>query len=115
LNWEVFPSEFQNKLMVYRSLILVNISGHLKDYTGNKRSIEVSDKEVGDVTSLISKLDQIYPGIKDRVFDDQDRTREFVNIFVNGTNVREAEKEYTKLKEGDTVHILPSVSGGMIA
>jgi len=93
-------------------LIFINISGHLKDYTGNKRNVEISEKDVTDVTSLISKLDQMYPGIKDRVFDDQDRTREFVNIFVNGLNARETEKECTKLKDGDTVHILPSVAGG---
>jgi sulfur-carrier protein len=93
-------------------LITVHISGHLKDYTGNKRTVEVSEIEAGDVNLLVAKLNNVYPGIKDRIFDDQDRTREFVNIFVNGTNVREGEKESTKLKDRDTVHILPSVSGG---
>ena len=92
-------------------LILVHISGHLKDYTGKKRDFEISDK-VEDVTSLVEKLNQMYPGIKDRIFDDQDRTRQFVNIFVNGTSIRDADQESTKLKDGDTVHILPSVAGG---
>ena len=72
--------------------------------------MEIDD--ANDVASLVQKLDQLYPGIKDRIFDDQDRTREFVNIFVNGLNTKEGEKEGTKLKEGDTVHILPSVAGG---
>jgi len=92
-------------------LIIVHISGHLKDYTGKKRDFEISDK-VEDVTSLVERLNQMYPGIKDRIFDDQDRTRQFVNIFVNGTSIRDDGQEGTKLKDGDTVHILPSVAGG---
>jgi molybdopterin synthase sulfur carrier subunit len=89
----------------------VHISGHLKDYTGKKREFEISDK-VEDVTELIEKLNQMFPGIKDRIFNDQDKTREFVNIFVDGTNIRDEEKEDTKLKDSCTVHILPSVAGG---
>jgi sulfur-carrier protein len=92
-------------------LILVHISGHLKDYTGKKRELEISGK-VKDVASLVEKLNQMFPGIKDRIFNDQDKTREFVNIFVNGTNIRDGDKESTNLKDGFTVHILPSVAGG---
>lgn len=93
-------------------MISVHISGHLKDYTGSNRTIEIESKDAGDIAALVQKLDQLFPGIRDRIFDDQDRTREFVNIFVNGSNAREEKKEQTKLKEGDTVHILPSVAGG---
>lgn len=97
-------------------MILVHISGHLKDYTGNRREVQIPDeKDLQNVSSLVEKLNGMFPGIKDRIFDDQDRTREFVNIFVNGTNTRETEEELTKLKHGDTVHILPSVAGGDIA
>jgi len=92
-------------------LITVYISGHLKDYTGRKKSFEISE-EIIDVRSLIEKLNQMFPGIKDRIFDDQDVTREFVNIFVNGANIRDIRKESTSLKSGDTVHVLPSVAGG---
>lgn len=92
-------------------MITVYISGHLKDYTGRKKSFEISE-EIIDVRSLIEKLNQMFPGIKDRIFDDQDVTREFVNIFVNGANIRDIRKESTSLKSGDTVHVLPSVAGG---
>ena len=95
-------------------MILVHISGHLKDYTGKKREVQISEK-VSNVSSLVDRLNEMFPGIKDRIFDDQDRTREFVNIFVNGTNIRDGEKESTNLKDGFTVHILPSVAGGCCA
>jgi sulfur-carrier protein len=92
-------------------MILVHISGHLKDFTGKKRDFEISGN-VEDVASLVEKLNLMFPGIKDRIFDDQDRTRQFVNIFVNGTSIRDASQEGTRLKDGDAVHILPSVAGG---
>ena len=87
------------------------MSGHLKDYTGKKRDFDLPP-ESKNLTELVEKLNNMFPGIKDRIFDDQERTRPYVNIFVNGENARDVANENTKLKDGDTVHILPSVAGG---
>ncbi|MCL5067003.1 MAG: MoaD family protein [Thaumarchaeota archaeon] len=92
-------------------MIRVHISGHLKDYTGKKNDLEMTDTT--SICLLVEKLNEKFPGIKDRIFDDQDRTREFVNIFLNGENIRDLDCEKTNLKDGDTVHILPSVAGGI--
>ena len=94
-------------------MIKVYVTGHLKDYTGHKRELEISNTE--NVSSLIRILDEMFPGIRDRIFDDHDKTRPFVNIFVNGANIRDDANENTNLKEGDIVHILPSVAGGLSA
>jgi molybdopterin synthase sulfur carrier subunit len=84
----------------------------LKDYTGRRREIEI-DSKVDTILDLVGYLDQLYPGIKRRILDDQDITRQYVNIFLNGEELRFFEKkENTRLKEGDLVHILPSVAGG---
>lgn len=91
-------------------MISVYISGHLKDYVGSKSNLEMPVSR--DVTMLMDELSKLFPGIRDRIFDDQDRTRPFVNIFVNGINIRESGGESTTLKEGDKVHILPSIAGG---
>jgi molybdopterin synthase sulfur carrier subunit len=93
-------------------MIVVNVSGHLKDYTGKKKQFEVPSSSVSNVLGLIEYLNQLFPGIRDRILDDQDNTRQYVNIFVNGEDIKFSEKEGTKLKEGDLVHILPSVAGG---
>ena len=98
-------------MVVVDLLISVNISGHLKDYTGKKRKVEISNN-ADNISSLVEELNRLFPGIKDRIFDDQNNTREFVNIFVNNTNIRDADREFTVLKDGDVVHILPSVAGG---
>ncbi len=89
----------------------MHLSGHLKDYTGKKRDFDLPP-ESRNLAELVEKLNNMFPGIKDRIFDDQERTRPYVNIFVNGENARDVANENTKLKDGDTVHILPSVAGG---
>ena len=91
---------------------MVHITGHLKDYIGKKRDVEISP-DCESVLLLVEKLNGMFPGIKDRIFDDQDRTRQFVNIFVNGENIRDGARENTRLKDGDSVYILPSVAGGI--
>jgi MoaD family protein len=91
-------------------MINVHVSGHLKDYTGKRRDFELPDEQ--DVCQLVLRLDAMFPGIKHRILDDQDKTREYVNIFVNGENIRDCENENTRLKAGDRILILPSVAGG---
>lgn len=88
----------------------VFLTGHLKDYTGNKREFEISDART--ISELVIRLNKMFPGIQDRIFDEHDATRPFVNIFVNGENIRDSDRERTTLKDKDTVHILPSVAGG---
>ena len=96
---------------IVQNLMKVHISGHLKDYTKNKRDFAIEDSE--NVLKMVDELNKLFPGIKDRIFDDHDRTREFVNIFVNGESIRDKENEMTKLNDGDQIHILPSVAGGL--
>jgi molybdopterin synthase sulfur carrier subunit len=93
-----------------RHMIRVNISGHLKDYTGDARKFEVDSTE--NVLAMVLELDHRFPGIRGRILDDQDKTRPYVNIFVNGQNARDIERERTRLRDGDVIHILPSVAGG---
>ncbi len=94
-------------------MITVHITGHLKDFTGKKREFNIPKAE--NVAALMVKLNEMFPGISDRILDDQGRTRQYVNIFVNGENIREGAKENTRLNDGDIVHILPSVAGGLVA
>jgi sulfur-carrier protein len=91
-------------------LILVRLTGQLRDLTNGTRELKL--KSAADVRSMIKQLDATFPGIGQRIMDDQDRIRAYVNVFVNDENSRDLSKERTKLKDGDIVHILPSVAGG---
>jgi sulfur-carrier protein len=91
-------------------LILVRLTGQLRDLTNGTRELKL--KSASDVQSMIKQLDATFPGVGQRIMDDQDRIRAYVNVFVNDENSRDLGKERTKLKDGDIVHILPSVAGG---
>lgn len=91
-------------------MITVRLTAQLRDYTGGKGELQVAKAD--DVLGVIKELDRSFPGIGQRVLNDQERIREFVNVFVNGDNARDSDGERTRLKDGDVVHILPSVAGG---
>ena len=90
--------------------IKIHVAGHLKDYTGQSVDLELQGAK--DVLDIISQLDAKFPGIRDRVLDEHDRTRRYVNIYVNEEDIRGFEGEATKTKDGDVIYILPSVAGG---
>jgi len=66
----------------------------------------------GDVLGMVKEMERAFPGIEQRILNDQEQIRPYVNVFVNSINARDAKGEKTLLKDGDVVHVLPSVAGG---
>lgn len=91
-------------------MILVSLSGQLRDLTNGAREVTLDSSD--DVSQMVAELDRAFPGIGRKIVDDQGRIRPYVNVFVNSENSRDLDRERTKLKDGDTVHVLPSVAGG---
>lgn len=90
--------------------IHVVVSMHLKEYTGNRNEFDVA--VVPSVRELVSVLEEKFPGISDRLLDDQGNVRRYVNIFVDGEDIREKDGLLTTLSQAKEVVILPSVAGG---
>ena len=61
---------------------------------------------------IIGDLESKYPGIKARLCDEHGELRNFVNVYVNGEDVRFLEGLGTAIKSGDEVSIVPAVAGG---
>lgn len=91
-------------------MIRVRLAGQLKDLA--KGAQEVDLVSVENLNRMVEELDSAFPGIGRRIVDDQGRIRTYVNVFVNSENSRALENEKTRLKDGDVVHILPSIAGG---
>lgn len=60
------------------------------------------------VADVISELDQVVPGIADRLLESGPRLRPHINVFVDGQPADLA----SAVAPTATVHILPAVSGG---
>jgi len=74
-----------------------------------ERKIEVED--VSNVKELLDKLFEKYPQLKERLIKDGELTP-FINIFVNGEDIRYLKGLETELKDGDEVTFIPAISGG---
>jgi molybdopterin synthase sulfur carrier subunit len=57
-------------------------------------------------------LGRDYPGIRQRVLDDQNNIRRHVNVFVDGENVRFMDGGATQVTHDSEVWIYPALSGG---
>lgn len=68
--------------------------------------------EAATVLLLIEDLESRYPAIKGRLRDDAGEMRRFVNLYVNGEDVRFRDGLGTNLKAGDELSIVPAVAGG---
>jgi molybdopterin synthase sulfur carrier subunit len=89
--------------------IPVTIPTPLRLLTDNLDTVEV---EGGTVNELISALDAKYPGIGERLLDAQGNVRRFVNIYVNGEDIRFLQDKATPVKPGEEVSIVPAIAGG---
>ncbi len=89
--------------------ITVRIPTPLRRVTNGEDKVTV---EGSNLNEIIGSLDSQYPGIKARICNDQGDLRNFVNVYVNGEDVRFLEGLETSTKTGDEISIVPAVAGG---
>ena len=87
----------------------VRIPTVFRKFTGEESVVEV---EGGTVADVIDQLDRKHPGLKEQLMGEDGQLHRFVNVYVNDEDTRYLEKLSTKVTEGDTVSLLPSVAGG---
>ncbi len=89
--------------------VKVRIPTPLRKLT-NEQDVVSSDG--GTLLACIEALEEQYPGLKERLCDETGGLRRFVNIYVNGEDVRFQQGLQTPLNAGDEVSIVPAVAGG---
>jgi molybdopterin synthase sulfur carrier subunit len=73
---------------------------------------EIVASGAATLKDAIDGLEAEYPGMRERLCDEAGQIRRFVNIYVNGEDVRFLDNVNTKLTERDEVSIVPAVAGG---
>jgi molybdopterin synthase sulfur carrier subunit len=89
--------------------VQVRIPTPLRKLTQNEELVEVTAPTVADA---ITELQTRYPGIRERLLDEQGSVRRFVNVYVNEEDIRFLQNQQTPLKDGDEVSIIPAIAGG---
>jgi molybdopterin converting factor small subunit len=87
----------------------VIIPAPLRKYTSGAELVEL---EAGTVQELIEKLEGRFPGIRTSLCDDSGGLRRFINIYIDGEDVRFLENLKTTIRDGSEVAIVPAISGG---
>jgi molybdopterin converting factor small subunit len=87
----------------------VRIPPILRPDAGNNRQLEVEGETVREI---LESLVAAYPPLRDRIFDEGDELPQFLNVFIDGPDVRLNDGLETKVGSGSTVILLPAVAGG---
>ena len=89
--------------------VIVRIPTPLRAVTNGQDKASVEGETL---TQVIDNLESQYTGIRERLCDESGNLRHFVNIYVNGEDVRFLEGPGTAISSGDEVSIVPAVAGG---
>ena len=87
----------------------VRIPAPLRKLTKDQAVVEADGV---DVQEVLQHLDKSFPGLRDRVCDETGQIRRFINVFVNGEDIRFKEGPKTKVSSGAEVSIVPAIAGG---
>ena len=92
-----------------RPTITVMLPGALLARTSNRATVTTAGATVRQV---IDALDTQFPGLRFNICHETGELRPFVNIFLNGENIRYLQGLETPVPDGARLHVLPSVAGG---
>ena len=89
--------------------VTVRIPGPLRRLSNGEEKVEVEGDNLG---ACIGELEARFPGMRERLLDEDGQMRYFVNVYLNGEDVRFLEGLETLTKAGDELSIVPAVAGG---
>jgi sulfur-carrier protein len=87
----------------------VRIPTPLRRFTSGAEAVSASGSTVAEI---VDDMEKNHPGIKERICDKEGKVRRFVNIFVNGDDIRFLNNIATPVRDGDEVSIVPAIAGG---
>lgn len=68
--------------------------------------------EGSNIRQVLDDLESRYPGLKERLCDEEGELRRFVNVYVGEEDIRFLQGLDTEIGDADLVSIIPAVAGG---
>jgi MoaD family protein len=87
----------------------VKIPTVLRPQVGGNKEVELAGATVGEV---VGALTEQYPSLKSQLLTAEGELNRFVNVYVNGQDVRYLDGLATAVAERDEVRLLPAMAGG---
>lgn len=89
--------------------VTILIPTALRSFVDRKSDVEVEGSTVGEA---LGNLATQYPDLKHQIYEDDVKLRGFVNVFVDGTNIKKLNGLDTKVAAGATIMLVPAIAGG---
>jgi molybdopterin synthase sulfur carrier subunit len=89
--------------------VTVRVPGPLRRLTNGSAEVQVDGATVAET---LANLETQYPGFRDRLYDESGNLRQFINIYVNDSDIRFGQGLDTPVAERDELSIVPAVAGG---
>lgn len=89
--------------------VTVRIPSPLRGFTGDRARVIVEGETVQEILdTLVSE----YQELRAHLYGQDGNLRNFVNIYVRGSDIRTLKGLSTSLRDGDEVMIIPAIAGG---
>jgi len=90
--------------------VTVKIPTPLRKLTNGETSVAADGETIG---AVVEALEAAYPGMRERLIDESGDLRHFVNIYLNGEDVRYLDGLNSPVGDNDELSIVPAVAGGL--
>jgi molybdopterin converting factor small subunit len=91
------------------TMATIYIPTPLRQFTNKKSQIVLSAK---NISSLFSALEDSCPGFKNQLYNSDGTIKRYINVFVNGKDIRNLAGEQTPVEDRDEIYIVPAMAGG---
>src|SRR6185436_5047322 len=92
--------------------ITIAIPTALRQFAGGQSRIDVEAATAGEALDILTSQ---FAELRRHLYDDQNKLRSFVNVYLNDEDIRHQSGASTPVKDGDTLMIVPSIAGGSTA
>ena len=89
--------------------VKVKISTVLRKYTKGEKTLDMSP---GSISSILDEMMEKYPKIKNAILDENQKIKNYINIFLNEKMINTPEGLNTMVGCNDRLMILMAISGG---
>ncbi|MBI5207339.1 MAG: MoaD/ThiS family protein [Candidatus Firestonebacteria bacterium] len=89
--------------------IKVRIPTPLRKITADNSEVTAEGNNIGEIVEYLEKK---YPGIKNRICEEDGKIRRFINIYKNDEDIRFLQGQETPVGNNDEISIVPAIAGG---
>ncbi|MDR1268479.1 MAG: MoaD/ThiS family protein [Planctomycetaceae bacterium] len=90
--------------------VTIQLPTALRTFTDGLSEVVV---EAATIDEALRQLTKNYADLKRHLFDDEEKLRSFVNVYLNDEDIRSLNGTASDVKSGDTIMLIPAIAGGV--